>query len=338
MILVTGSNGFVGSHVVRLLVRRGDRVRCLVRKNSNLVNLIEENGLKCDVEFAYGDLRDPDSLKKALAGVKTVYHLASYVHLWYVNPKEVYDINWTGSKNLFQAALEEGVDKVIFTSTAAILKGGTKADPANEESVLGLDKMPGHYARSKWLAYQEALKYVKAGLPVVTVSLTTPVGEGDYNFTPPGKMILDYLNGRLPGYIDTVINYIDVEDVAAGHLLAEEKGKVGERYILGTDNLTLDEVFGILSKLTGKPKLLVKFPPALFLPLGFVSQKVCEYITHKEPLIPWEGLRLGGKPFAFDCSKAVRELGLPQSDIGSAFRKSVDWFYSKGYVKGGDKR
>ncbi len=338
MILVTGSNGFVGSHVVRLLDRRGDRVRCLVRKNSNLVNLIGEKDLKCDVEFAYGDLRDPDSLKKALVGVKTVYHLASYVHLWYVSPKEVYDINWTGTKNLFQAALEEGVDKVIFTSTAAILKGGTKADPADERAVLGLDKMPGHYARSKWLADQEAIKYVKAGLPIVTVSLTTPVGEGDYNLTPPGKMILDYLNGRLPGYIDTVINYIDVEDVAVGHLLAEKKAKIGERYILGADNLTLDEVFDILSKAAGKPKPAMKFPPALFLPLGFISQKVCEYITHKEPLIPWEGLRLGGKPFAFDCSKAVKELGLPQSDIGNAFRKSVDWFYSKGYVKSGEKR
>lgn len=337
MILVTGANGLVGSHVVRLLVKRGEDVRCLVRRDSNLINL-EEKELRDDVEFVYGDMRDPDSLKKAVSGVKTVYHLAAYVHLWYVKPKEVYDINWTGSKNLFQASLEEGVDKVIYTNTAAILKGGTKENPSNEESVLSLEKMPGHYSRSKWLAYEEALKYVKAGLPVTIVSLTTPVGEGDCKLTPPGKMILDYLNDRLPGYIDTVINYIDVEDAAAGHLLAGEKGKIGERYIIGAYNLTLDEVFGMLSKITGKPKLGIKFPAAIFLPLGFVSQKMCEWVTHKEPLIPWEGLRLGCKPFAFDCSKAVKELGLPQSDIENAFRKSVDWFYAKGYVKTGGRR
>ena len=234
--------------------------------------------------------------------------------------------------------MEEGVEKVIYTNTAAILKGGTKEDPSNEGSVLGLGRMPGHYARSKWLAYEEALKYVKAGLNITIVSLTTPIGEGDCNLTPPGKMILDYLNGRLPGYIDTVINYIDIGDVAAGHLLAEENGRTGERYILGAYNLSLEEVFGMLSKITGKPKLTLKFPPSLFLPLGFISQQICQWVTHKEPLIPWEGLRLGGKPFAFDCSKAVRELGLPQSDIENAFRKSVDWFRSKGYVKSGDKR
>ncbi|OGX28452.1 MAG: hypothetical protein A2879_05210 [Omnitrophica WOR_2 bacterium RIFCSPHIGHO2_01_FULL_49_10] len=337
MILVTGANGFVGSHVVRLLVKRGEDVRCLVRRDSNLVNL-EEKGLKDDVELAYGDVRDPDSIRKAVSGVKTVYHLAAYVHLWYVKPKEVYDINWKGSKNLFQASLEEGVDKVIYTNTAAILKGGTKENPSNEESVLSLDSMPGHYSRSKWLAYEEALKYVKAGLPIAIVSLTTPVGEGDCKLTPPGKMILDYLNGRLPGYIDTVINYIDVGDAAAGHLLAEENARIGERYILGAYNLTLDEVFGMLSKITGKPKPGLKFPAAVFLPLGFVSQKMCEWVTHKEPLIPWEGLKLGRRPFAFDCSKAVRELGLPQGDIENAFRKSVDWFYAKGYVKTGERR
>jgi len=337
MILVTGANGFVGSHVVRLLVERGEHVRCFVRRNSNLINL-EERNLKYDVEFAYGDLRDPDSLKKAVSGIKTIYHLASYVHLWYVRPKDVYDINWTGSKNLFQAALEEGVGKVIYTNTAAILRGGTKAHPSNEKSVLGLNKMPGHYSRSKWLAYEEALKYAKSGLPVTIVSLTTPVGEGDCNLSPPGKMILDYLNGKLPGYIDTVINYIDVRDAASGHLLAEENGRTGERYIIGAHNMSLDEVFGMLSKITGKPKPGMKFPAAVFLPLGFVSQKMCEWVTHKEPLIPWEGLRLGRRPFAFDCSRAVRELGLPQSDIEDAFRRAVDWFYAKGYVKTGERR
>ncbi len=337
MILVTGANGFVGSHVVRLLLKRGERVRCFVRKNSNLINL-EENGLKDDVELVYGDLRDLDSLKRAIQGVRTVYHLASYVHLWYADPKAVYDINWTGSKNLFQVCLESGVEKVVYTNTAAVLRGGTKDNPSDESAILGLNSMSGHYSRSKLLAYGEALKYVKAGLPIVIMSLTTPVGEGDCNLTPPGKMIVDYLNGKLPGYIDTVINYIDVEDAAAGHLLAEKKARIGERYIIGAYNLTLDEVFGILSEISGRPKPAIKFPALPLLPVGFISQKICEWFTHREPLIPWEGLRLGRKPFAFDCSKGVKELGLPQRDIESAFKKSVDWFYAKGYVKFGGKR
>ncbi len=332
MILVTGANGFVGSHVVRLLVKEERQVRCFLRKNSNLINL-EDDNLKDKLEFAYGDLCDVNSIKVAVRGMKTVYHLAAYVYLWYPNPKVVYEINWKGSKNLFQACLEEGVEKVVYTNTAAILKGGTKDNPLNEEAILGFNKMPGHYTRSKLLAYEEALKYVKMGLPIVIVSPTTPIGEGDYKLTPPGKMIVDFLNGKIRGLIDTVINYIDVEDVAAGHILAEGKGKVGERYILGAYNLALDEVFDILSRISGRPKPKMKLPTLPLLPLGFFCEKISEWITHKEPLIPWEGLRLGRRPFAFDSSKAVRELGLPQHDIENAFRKAVDWFYSKGYVR-----
>jgi dihydroflavonol-4-reductase len=305
-----------------------------VQKGAGLDNL-QGDEFKGKLEFAYGDLRDYDSVKRAVKEAEIVYHLGAYVHLWYPRPRSVYDINWEGSKNLFQACLDEGVKKVVYTSTAAVLKGGTKEKPSDESAILPLNKMPGHYARSKLLAYEEAVRYVKEGLPIVIMSLTTPVGEGDCNLTPPGKMIVDYLNGRLPGYIDTVINYIDVEDAAAGHLLAQEKAKIGERYILGAHNLTLEEVFAILSKISGKGIPRIKLPAAPLLPLGFISEKICEWITHKEPLIPWEGLRLGRKPFAFDSSKAVRELGLPQSGIETALRKAVDWFYSKGYVKSG---
>lgn len=333
MILVTGANGFVGSHIVKLLAKKGKPIRCFLRKDTNLINL-QSDGLKERLEFAYGDLRDYESISRALKGVKTVYHLAAYVHLWYPNPKVVYEINLNGSKNLFQASLEEGVEKVVYTNTAAILKGGTKENPSDENAVLGLNKMPGHYTRSKLLAYGEALKYVKMGLPAVIVSPTTPVGDGDYKLTPPGKMIVDFLNGKIPAYIDTVINYVDVEDVALGHILAEEKGRIGERYILGAYNLTLDEVFGILSKISARPKPKIKLPAFPLLPLGFLSEKITEWITHKEPAIPWEGLRLARRPLAFNCSKAVRELGLPQSDIENAFRKAIDWFYSKGYIEG----
>lgn len=332
MILVTGASGFIGSHVVKLLVKEGHRPRLFLRKDTNLINL-QGDELKGKLEFAYGDLRNFNSIKKAVRGARIVYHIAAYVHLWYPSPKLVYEINWKGSKNLFQACLEEGVEKVIYTNTAAILKGGTKNSPSNEEAILGLNAMPGHYTRSKLLAYEEALKYVKMGLPVITVSPTTPIGDGDYKLTPPGKMIVDFLNDKVPGYIDTVINYIDVEDVAAGHIMAGEKGRVGERYILGAYNLTLYEAFGILSKITSKPNPKTKLPALPLLPLGFFCEKISEWITHREPLIPWEGLRLARRPLAFDCSKAVRELGLPQSDVEDAFRKAVAWFYSKGYVK-----
>src|SRR3989338_6947557 len=186
MILVTGANGFVGSHVVRLLVKRGEDVRCLVRRGSNLVNL-EEKGLKDNIELAYGDVRDPDSIRKAVSGAKTVYHLAAYVHLWYVKPKEVYDINWTGSKNLFQAALEEGVDKVIYTNTAAVLKGGTKENPSNEESVLSLDRMPGHYSRSKWLWVRETPKNIKRGPADRHRQFDDPGGRRRLQAHPSGK-------------------------------------------------------------------------------------------------------------------------------------------------------
>ncbi|MFA5165289.1 MAG: hopanoid-associated sugar epimerase [Candidatus Omnitrophota bacterium] len=333
MILVTGANGFIGSRVVRQLLGQGERVRCFVRRETNLVNL-EEGGARYEVEMAYGDIRDSGSVRKAVEGARAVYHIAAYAHLWYPDVKAVYDINWKGSKNVFQACLDEGVEKVVYTNTAAIMKGGTKSRPGNEDASvrMTLADMPGHYTRSKFLAFREALNYSKNGLPVTIVSPTTPVGRGDYKPTPPGKMIIDYLNGRLPAYIETVLNYIDVDDAAAGHLAAEKTGRIGERYILGAHNLTLDEFFAMLAKITGRPAPKVKLPAAPLLPIGFVCGMISQNITHREPLVPWEGLRLAARPFAFDSSKAVRELGLPQGDIETALRKAVEWFRTQGYM------
>ncbi|MFA5336078.1 MAG: SDR family NAD(P)-dependent oxidoreductase [Candidatus Omnitrophota bacterium] len=338
MIVVTGANGFIGSRVVRQLIRQGERVRCFVRRETNLINL-EEDGARYEVEMVCGDVRDYSSVRNAVKDARAVYHMAAYAHLWYPDVKAVYDINWKGSKNVFQACLEEGVEKVVYTNTAAIMRGGTKKDPGNEDSGdLGLRDMPGHYTRSKFLAFREALNYSRNGLPVTIVSPTTPVGDGDFKPTPPGKMIIDYLNGKLPAYIGTVLNYIDVDDAAAGHISAEKTGRLGERYILGAYNLTLEELFAMLEKITGIPAPRVKLPVAPLLPLGFICGMISENLTHTEPPVPWEGLRLAAKPFAFDSSKAVRELGLPQGDIETALRKAVDWFRSKGYVKTGGRR
>lgn len=330
MVLVTGANGFIGSRLTRLLVQQGRRVRCFVRRDSNCLNLDAEE-LKSGIEFAYGDLRDKDSVIRAVRGIDVVYHVAAYPHLWCPDPAKVYEINVGGASNVFWACLEEKVKKVVYTNTAAILRGGTKEKPSDEDAVLSLAQMPGHYTRSKLLAYEEAVRYAKEGLPITIVSPTIPVGDGDYNLTPPGRMILDFLNGKLPGYIDTVINYISVEDVAAGHILAEDKGCIGRRYILGAFNLTLEDVFGILSGITGRAKPAFKLPAGPLLPLGFLCDKISR-ITRREPFIPWEGLRLAARPFAFDSSRAVRELGLPQSDIKEAFRKAVAWFFEKGGV------
>lgn len=339
MIVVTGANGFIGSRVVRQLLKQGERVRCFVRRETNLINL-EEGGARYEAEMIFGDIRDYVSVRKAVNGARAVYHVAAYAHLWYSDVKAVYDINWKGSKNVFQACLEEGVEKIVYTNTAAIMRGGTKDDPGNEDTARqpGLKDMPGHYTRSKFLAFQEALNYSRNGLPVTIVSPTTPVGSGDYKPTPPGKMIIDYLNRRLPAYIGTVINYIDVDDAAAGHLSAEKTGRIGERYILGAHNLTLEEVFAVLERITGIPAPRVRLPAAPLLPLGFICGKISENITHTEPPIPWEGLRLAARPFAFDSSKATRELGLPQGDIETALSKAVEWFRSNGYVKTGGNR
>jgi len=333
MILVTGANGFIGSRVVRQLLGQGERVRCFVRRETNLVNL-EEGGARYEAEMAYGDIRDYGSVRKAVEGARAVYHIAAYTHLWYPDVKAVYDINWKGSKNVFQACLDEGVEKVVYTNTAAIMKGGTKGEPGNEDASvrMTLADMPGHYTRSKFLAFREALNYSRNGLPVTIVSPTTPVGSGDYKPTPPGKMIIDYLNGKLPAYIATVLNYIDADDAAAGHLAAEKTGRIGERYILGAHNLTLDELFAMLERITGMPAPKIKLPAAPLLPIGFVCGMVSQKITHREPPVPWEGLRLAARPFAFDSSKAVRELGLPQGDIEAALRKAVEWFRSHGYM------
>src|SRR5713226_8992543 len=232
--LVTGSTGFVGAAVTRCLLERGVDVRVLVRGDSDLRNL---EGLK--VEQAYGDLRDVASLRQALAGCRHLYHVAAHYALWAPDPQIFYDINVTGTRNLMEAARDTGVERIVYTSTIGAIGLPAGGGPGTEETPISLSQMAGDYKRSKYLAEQEVLKLARAGLPVVIVNPSAPVGERDIKPTPTGQMIVDFLNRRMPAYVDTGLNLVDVRDVAQGHLLAAQHGKIGERYILGCRNMTL---------------------------------------------------------------------------------------------------
>ena len=245
--LVTGATGFVGSHVARLLAERGDRVRVLVRSSSDLRAL---EGLV--VERMPGDLRDPASLDRALSGVGTVFHVAADYRLWARDPQEIYESNVTGTRNLLEAAGLAGVTRFVYTSTVATVAVPRPTLPS-EAIEATLDEMIGHYKRSKWLAEQEAFRAAQQGLPVVIVNPTAPVGPGDWKPTPTGRIIVDFLAGKIPAYVDTGLNVVAVEDVAAGHLLAAQKGKAGERYILGGRNMTLKQILDVLAGFAGRP-------------------------------------------------------------------------------------
>lgn len=326
--LVTGGSGFVGAAVVRLLLSEGQAVRALARRGSDLGNL---DGL--DIDLAYGDLQEKNSLRQALNGCRRLYHIAALYSLWEPDPGVLYRVNVGGTKNLFEAAMEQGVERVIYTSTVGALGYREDGRPADEETPTSLDQMIGHYKRSKFLAEEEAHRAAGRGLPVVIVNPSTPVGPRDIKPTPTGRIIVDYLNRRMPAYVDTGLNLIDVDDVARGHLLAAERGRLGERYILGHRNLTLEEIFSIMELITKIPSPRVRLPYHLILPLAYANQWLSNLVTKRPPRIPLEGLRMAKRRMFFDSSKAVRELGLPQSPIELALERAVHWFTDHGYVR-----
>ncbi len=349
MNLVTGATGFVGSHVVSKLVERGEKVRVLVRATSSRKNL---EGVP--VEFAIGDLTDRESLVAAMAGCRRVYHVAADYRLWTPDPSALYANNVAGTRNVLEAARETKVERIVYTSTVGALGHGAPAPRhflgseegaasvshahnshgADEETPVSLGEMIGHYKRSKFLAEAEVTAAARSGLPVVIVNPSTPVGSRDVKPTPTGQMIVDFLSGRMPAYVETGLNLIDVEDVAAGHLLAMERGQVGQRYILGNSNMTLKEILGILSKVSGRPAPTVRLPHAVALGVAAIST-LSSRVTRRPPRIPLEGVRMAGRKMFFDSSKAVRELGLPQGSVEEALAKAVAWFRKNGYVKNG---
>ena len=326
-VLITGSSGFIGAAVTRAVVANGDEVRVLVRPASNRRNL---DGLP--VETIEGDLQDPHSLEKAVTGCQGVYHVAAHYALWARDPMTFYQVNVEGTKNLFQLAAQAGVERMVYTSTIGAIGLPQNGGLASEELFPSESQLSGDYKRSKFLAEQEVLKMARDGLPVVIVNPTAPVGERDIKPTPTGQIIVDFMKGRMFAYLDTGMNLIDVDDVALGHVRAMERGRIGERYILGSQNLMFREICQMLSQLTGIPAPRVRLPWKSILPLAYVSTWVSNYVTHKTPRIPMEGFRMAKYRMHFDCTKARKELELPQTPVETALKKAVEWFRQYGYA------
>lgn len=326
-VLVTGASGFVGNAVARACIRSGRDVRVLVRKSSN-PKWIRGIGS----EIAYGDLRDPASLDKALEGCAELYHVAAQYTFYNPQPKEIYDSNVQGTRNILQAALEKNLKRVVYTSTVGAIGIPKDGSHGHEDTPITLFDCQGHYKRSKFLAEQEALSFYRKGLPVVVVNPSAPIGVGDAKPTPTGKMIVDFLNGKMPAYLDTGLNIIDVEDCALGHLLAAERGRPGERYILGNQNMTLEQILRELSILTGLKSPRIKIPYGFAIGAAHVSEFISRW-NKKPPLVEKEAVILAKKRMFFNAEKAVRELGLPQADARIALRKAVAWYLKHDYVQ-----
>ncbi len=329
--LVTGAAGFLGSHVARQLVARGDSVRVLMRPSSTNRAIAD-----LSLEYVTGDLRDPTSLDRAMKDVKRVFHVAADYRLWARRKQDIYDSNVGGTKNLLDAAKRAGVEQLIYTSTVATIAVDRPQLP-NEFTEARLEEMVGHYKRSKWLAEKEALSAAKSGIPVIVAMPTTPVGPWDWKPTPTGKIILDFLNGKMPGYVETGLNFVGVEDCAAGHLLIAEKGKVGERYLLGGENLTLKQMLDALSKITGLPAPKLKIPHGLALGVAYAST-VFSRLLGREPSIPVEGVKIARHMMFVDCSRAQRELGFKVGPVAAALERAVRWYEANGYIAKGRAR
>jgi len=329
--LVTGAAGFLGSHVARQLVARGDEVRVLLRASSTNRAIAD-----LSLEYVTGDLRDPASLDRAMKSIKRVFHVAADYRLWARRSREIYDSNVGGTKNLLEAAKRAGVEQLIYTSTVATIAVDRPQLP-NEFTDARLQEMVGHYKRSKWMAEREVLNAAKGGLPVIVAMPTTPVGPWDWKPTPTGKIILDFLNGKMPGYVETGLNFVGVEECAAGHLLIAEKGKLGERYLLGGENLTLKAMLDMLAKITGLRAPALKIPHGLALGVAYANT-VFSRLLGREPGIPIEGVKIARHMMFVDCSRAKRELGFQAGPVAAALERAVRWYEANGYIAKGRAR
>jgi len=324
---VTGATGFLGSHVARVLADQGADLRLLVRSTSNLRNL---EGLKA--ETASGDLRDAGSIEKAMSGCDTVFHVAADYRLWVRDSEEMYRSNVDGTRAILEAARKNGVRRVVHTSSVATMGFTENGHPADEDSPVSLADMIGHYKRSKFMAEQIALEAGRSGLHVVTVNPTTPVGEQDVKPTPTGRIVLDFLKRKFPAYVETGLNLVDVRECARGHVAALEKGKSGERYILGGEDLTLKQILDKLAEITGLPSPTVKLPYVFAFAAGIVDEAITGRLLHREPRATVDTVRMGKKKMFASSGKAERELGWKIVPVEDALRRAVEWFRANGYV------
>lgn len=324
---ITGATGFLGSHVARVLAEQGADLRLLVRPTSNLKNL---EGLKA--ETATGDLRDPASLEKAMSGCEVVFHVAADYRLWVRDPAEMYRSNVEGTRSILEAARKNGVRCVVYTSSVATIGFTGNGRPADEDSPVSLADMIGHYKRSKFMAEQIAMQAGRSGMRVVTVNPTTPVGEQDVKPTPTGRIVVDFLKGKFPAYVDTGLNLVDVRECARGHVAALEKGKTAERYILGGEDLTLKQILDKLGMIAGLPSPKVKLPYFVAYAAGLVDETVSGRLMGREPRATVETVRMGKKKMWASSDKAERELGWKPVPADDALRRAVEWFRANAYA------
>jgi dihydroflavonol-4-reductase len=324
--LVTGANGFLGSAVVRALLADGRAVRVFVRPGSDRRNL---GGL--DVEAATGDLTDRDSVRRAAAGCTAVFHVAADYRLWVADPQPMYRANVDGSVNVLEAAADAGAERMVYTSSVAVLGINADRTPADEETPVTVDDMVGHYKRSKFLAEQAVRKRAEElGFPVVTVNPSTPIGPRDIKPTPTGRILLDAAAGRMPAFVDTGLNLVHVDDVAQGHVAALELGTPGQRYVLGGDDFTLQQILVLVAEHVGRRASTIRLPHWSVYPLAVAAEAVAT-LTKREPRVTLDGLRMAKKHMYFSSRKAQRDLKYRWRDPRLAVAAAVDWFKANGY-------
>jgi dihydroflavonol-4-reductase len=326
-IFLTGSTGFVGSHVARAHASAGAQLRLLTRKTSSLAAL---EGIAA--ETVIGDLRQPEGLRSALQGCDALVHVAADYRLWVRDPEEMYAANVHGTRELLRLARELGVPKVVYTSSVATMGFKSDGTIVDEETPVSLDHMIGHYKRSKYLAEQEAIAAARAGQHVMILNPTTPIGANDAKPTPTGRILVDFLNRNFPAYVDTGLNLVDVGEIARMHVVALERGTPGERYILGGENLTLKQILDRLSAMTGLPSPTMKVPHAVAMVFAFFDENVTGKLRGKEPRATVEAVRMGRKMMFASSAKAVRELGFRELAVHDALRAAINWFLAHGYA------
>jgi dihydroflavonol-4-reductase len=320
--LVTGATGFLGSAVVRALLNRGESVRVLVRPNNNRRNI---DGL--DVELAEGDLNDADSLREAVRGCRALYHTAADYRLWVRNPREIYATNVTATRQLLRLASEAGAERIVYTSSVATLGREPSGQPADEQTPVSIDDMTGHYKRSKFLAEEDVNRMVREdGMPVVIVNPSTIIGPRDIRPTPTGRVVEEAARGKIPAFVDTGLNVVHVDDVAAGHMQAFERGRIGERYVLGGEDMMLREILAEIAALTGRRPPRIRLPRGAVLPVAYLAEFAARVRrSSQEPLITVDGLKMSKSRMFFSSEKARQALGYSPRPAREALADAVAW-------------